>query len=95
MKIVSISSSSDSSTSHGTCSRLTSLSSNSIGSECEETGTTGPDSPPSKKVKRHVDRKYQSEWLYKYRMRHSDRGETYAYCTVCNVDYSVAGGGVF
>ena len=58
----------------------------------------GPDSPlfpPSKKVKRHVDSKYQSEWLYKYRMRRSDRGETYAYCAVCNVDFSVAGGGVF
>ena len=27
-------------------------------------------------------------------MWRSDRGETHAYCTVCKVDFSVAGGGV-
>ena len=67
-----------------------------VTSDYEEAGTTGPDSPPRKKVKRHhVDSKYQPEWSRKYRMRRSGRGETYAYCTVCNVDFSVAGGGVF
>ena len=82
------------SSSSSTCSKLT-FSSNS--SECGEgeAGTTGLGSlafPPRKKVKRHVDSKYQSEWLDKFRMRRSDRSETYAYCIVCNVDFSVAGG---
>ena len=28
-------------------------------------------------------------------MKCSSRGETFAFCTVCSVDFSVAGGGVF
>ena len=50
-----------------------------------------PGSPPKKK--RHVESKWQSEWT-KYRMTPSKKGSTYAYCTVCNCDISVAGGGV-
>ena len=66
-----------------------------MGSSEYESVTTGPESPPRKRMKRYVDSKYQSEWFHKYRMKRSDRGDTYAYCAVCNVDYSVAGGGVF
>ena len=42
-----------------------------------------------------MNSKYQSEWSHKYSMKCSGRGETFAYCSVCNVDFSVAGGGVF
>ena len=46
---------------------------------------------PRKKVKRHVDSKYQHEWSTKYRM---SLGDTFAHCTLCQIDFSVAGGGV-
>ena len=63
-------------------------------------GSTSDSSPPGspiprKKQKHHIDSKYQHEWSSKYRMKPSRLGETYAYCTVCNIDFSVAGGGVF
>ena len=48
---------------------------------------------PAKK-KRHVDSKYQAEWSHLYRMAPSSKGETFAFCKVCCVDFSVAGGGV-
>ena len=41
-----------------------------------------------------MDSNYQAEWSCKYRMRCSDKGETYAFCEVCGVDFSVAGGSV-
>lgn len=55
-----------------------------------------PGSPrePRRKKYCHVDSKYQSEWSFQYRMKRSKKGETYAFCTVCNMDFSVAGGGV-
>ena len=61
--------------------------------EAEETATSSY-TPPRKKVK-DVDSKYQPEWSRKYGIKCSRRGETFAYCSVCNVDFSVAGGGVF
>ena len=39
----------------------------------------------------HVNSNYE-EW--NYRMKPSSLGETIAYCKVCNIDLSVAGGGV-
>ena len=60
----------------------------------EENSAVGPFYPPRKKVK-HVDSKYQPERSQKYGMRRSKRGETFVHCSVCNVDFSVAGGGVF
>ena len=65
----------------------------SEGEEAEETPTSSI-GPPRKKIK-HMDSKYQSEWSHKYSMKRSGRGETFAYCSVYNVDFSVAGGGVF
>ena len=58
--------------------------------------STPPGSPKHKKVKKgkHVDSKYQSEWFFKYRMKSSKKGHHFAFCTVCNMDFSVAGGGV-
>ena len=64
----------------------------SEGEEAEETPTSSI-GPPRKKIK-HMDSKYQSEWSHKYSMKRSGRGETFAYCSVYNVDFSVAGGGV-
>ena len=49
--------------------------------------------PPAAKRKKHVESKWQRDWT-KYRMAPSSKGATYAFCTVCNVDFSVAGGGV-
>ena len=64
----------------------------SEGEEAEETPTSSI-GPPRKK--KHTNSKYQSEWSHKYSIKCSGRGETFAYCSVCNVDFSVAGGGVF
>ena len=77
-------------------SSTTTMSSTSFSSEGEEAEETPTSSigPPRKKIK-HVDSKYQSEWSHKYGMKHSGRRETFAYGSVCNVDFSVAGGGVF
>ena len=36
--------------------------------------------------------KYRQEWS-RYRMKPSKKGVNYAFCTVCNVDISIAGGG--
>ena len=62
--------------------------------EAERSSTSSSTLPPRKKVK-HVDSKYRSEWFSKYGMKRSGRGETFAFCTICSVDFSVAGGGVF
>ena len=45
-------------------------------------------------IKKHVDRKYQAARYYKYPMDYSNKGETFAFCKVCIVDFSVTGGGV-
>ena len=37
--------------------------------------------------------KWQATWT-KYRLKSSEKGTTYAYCTVCSSDFSVSGGGV-
>ena len=47
--------------------------------------------PSAKKPKRAS--KWQSEWT-KYRLSASKKGSSYAYCNVCLVDFSIAGGGV-
>lgn len=41
----------------------------------------------------HVPSKWQSGWT-KYRMKESRKGPSFVFCTVCQVDVSVAGGGV-
>ena len=41
-----------------------------------------------------IDSKYKRESNSTYRMKPSRLGENFAYCTVCNIDFSVAGGGV-
>ena len=65
----------------------------SEGEEAEESPTSCNGSP--RKEIRYVDSKYQSKWSHKYGMKHSGRVETFAYCSVCNVDFSVAGGSIF
>ena len=59
------------------------------------------DSPPAPsfaKKKRplgHIDSKYQPEWSLKYQgIKRSKRGPTYAFCSLCSMDISVAVGGV-
>ena len=64
---------------------------------CTSNSCSPPESPigiPRKKPRRHIDSKYKHEWSSKYRMKPSKMGDTFAYCTVCNIDFSVAGGGV-
>ena len=70
-------------------SSTTTMSSTGFSSESEEAEEN------VRKHIKHMDSKYQSEWSHKYGMKRSSRGETFAYCSVCNVDFSVAGGGVF
>ena len=54
-----------------------------------------PGSPaPRKKVKRHVDSKYQHEWSTQYRMSPSSLSDTFVHRRICQIDFSVAGGGV-
>ena len=48
---------------------------------------------PSAKRKKHVDSKYQSEWS-RYQMSPSKKGVSFAFCTVCGVDFCIGGGGV-
>ena len=48
--------------------------------------------PPPKKP-RHTESKWQASWG-KYRLKPSQKGATYAHCTVCNCDFSICGGGV-
>ena len=49
--------------------------------------------PPRKKPARHTASKWQPEWTV-LRMKPSGKGSSYAYCSVCFCDFSVAGGGV-
>ena len=46
--------------------------------------------PPAKR-KKHVDSKYQSEWS-RYQMSPSKKGVSFAFCTVCGVDFCIGGG---
>lgn len=46
--------------------------------------------PPPKKKK--IACKYRAEWS-RYHMRPSDKGATYAQCTLCKTDICIAGGG--
>ena len=58
---------------------------------------SSPDSPLSirRKRARHIDSNYQSEWSLKYHgIKRSNKGSTYAFCSLCGVDVSIAGGGV-
>ena len=51
-------------------------------------------SPPAKRKKHmHVDSKFQSEWS-RFRMAPSKKGAKFAFCSVCNVDIAIGGGGV-
>ena len=43
--------------------------------------------------KRHVASKWRAEWT-KYHLKPSAKGSSYAFCTICNMDFSVAGGGL-
>ena len=47
--------------------------------------------PPAKK--KHVPSKFQSDWG-RFQMTPSKKGPTFSFCTVCNVDFSISGGGV-
>ena len=49
-------------------------------------------SPPSKR-KKHVASKFQPEWK-RFRLSASKKGPSFAFCTVCGVDFAIAGGGV-
>ena len=42
--------------------------------------------------KQKIACKYRQEWS-RYRMKSSKKGVSYAFCTVCSVDISIAGGG--
>ena len=58
---------------------------------------SSPESPLSIRRKRahHIDSNYQSEWSLKYHgIKRSNKGSTYAFCSLCGVDVSIAGGGV-
>ena len=50
-------------------------------------------SPPAKR-KKYVDSKYQAEWS-RFKMASSEKGPLFAFCTVCNLDINIAGGGVY
>ena len=50
-------------------------------------------STPAKR-KKHVDSKYQAEWS-RFKMASSKKGPLFAFCTVCNSDINIAGGGVY
>ena len=66
-------------------------------SDSGHSDTTSPGSPLSTKKKRprHIDSKYQPEWPLKYQVvKQSKKGSTYAFCALCNVDISIAGGDV-
>ena len=49
-------------------------------------------SPPSKR-KKHVASKFQPEWK-RFRLSASKKAPSFAFCTVCGVDFAIAGGGV-
>ena len=67
-----------------------------------ETESSSPSTSPlphrmGKKRRRHghIDSKYRTEWSLKYQgIKRSDKGCTYAFCSLCIVDISVAGGGI-
>ena len=43
----------------------------------------------------HIDSKYQARWSTKYLgIKRSSKGATFAFCSLCGVDISIAGGGV-
>ena len=48
----------------------------------------------TQRKKKHVDSKHQAARSYKYPMNYSNKGETFAFCKVCIVDFSVADEGV-
>ena len=58
---------------------------------CEDDGIC-PDSPPRKRISKHVADKYQADWK-KYYMQPSQKGNTFAFRTICKCDFSVVGGG--
>ena len=48
-----------------------------------------------KRSRGHINSKYQSQWSTKFiGIKRSSKGSTYAFCSVCGVDISIAGGGV-
>ena len=50
--------------------------------------STGAPPPPKKKK---FACKYRAEWS-RFHMRPSDKGATYAHCTLCKIDICIAGG---
>ena len=75
----------------------------SDGASRRSTGPSDSDTSPSgsphtkrkRQHRRHTDSKYQHEWSVKFRgIKPSEKGSTYAFCSLCGVDISIAGGGV-
>ena len=54
---------------------------------------SGSDTGSSPKKPRHLESNWQASYS-KYHLKASKKGVTYAHCTVCNYDFSVAGGRV-
>ena len=49
----------------------------------------------SRPSRRHINSKYQAQWSTKYLgIKRSSKGAMFAFCTLCGVDISIAGGGV-
>ena len=69
----------------------------STGASDSDTSPSPSESPQTKRKKRqrHTDSKYQHELSIKYRgIKPSKKGSTYAFCSLCDVDISITGGGV-
>ena len=49
----------------------------------------------SRSSRRHINSKYQAQWSTKFLgIKRSSKGATFAFCSLCGVDISIAGGGV-
>ena len=85
-------------TMQSTSSRCTSASDGESRRSASDSETSPSESPPipkGKKKQRHTDSKYHPEWSVKCRgIKPSKKGSTYAFCSLCGVDISIAGGGV-
>ena len=65
----------------------------SASASSSNTSNSNSESGPSHKKPRHKESKWQASWS-KYHLKPSKKGATFVPCTVCNCDFSVAGGGV-
>ena len=65
----------------------------SASASSSNTSNSSSESGPSRKKPRHTESKWQASWS-KYHLKPSKKGATFVNCTVCNCDFSVAGGGI-